>query len=185
MSVLPIYTYGAPVLRKKAVPLAAVTPDKIKFIMDMFETMRGADGVGLAATQVGSLDRILVLDISYLEEYKDLKPLAVINPEVVRSEGSTAMEEGCLSIPDVRDEVERAETITVRYKDASFKDVELSASGLLARVLLHEIDHLDGVLFIDRLNDEQKKAHKDALRQIQRGEMDVSYPVAPAGKTHA
>jgi peptide deformylase len=185
MSVLPIYTYGASVLRKKAKPLSSVTPEKIKFIMDMFETMRGADGVGLAATQVGILDRILVLDISYLDEYKDLKPMAVINPEVVREEGRVAMEEGCLSIPDLRDEVERAETITVRYKDASFNDVEITATGLLARVLLHEIDHLDGILFVDRLSDETKKLHKDALKEIQRGEMDVSYPVVTAAKTTA
>jgi peptide deformylase len=180
MSVLPIYTYGAPVLRKKARPLTSVDANTIKFIMDMFQTMHGAQGIGLAATQVGSLDRIIVLDISDVEEYKDVKPMTLINPEVIRASGVEVMEEGCLSLPEVRDEVERAGSITVRFKDAGFATQELDASGLLARVLLHEIDHLDGVLFIDRLPDAARKLHKDALRQIQRGEMEVPYPVVTA-----
>lgn len=180
MSVLPIYTYGAPVLRKKAKPVASVTGETIKFIMDMFQTMHAAQGIGLAATQVGSLDRIIVIDISDVEEFKEVKPMTLINPQVVREAGQRTMEEGCLSIPDVRDEVDRAETIFVRYKDPGFKNVEIEASGLLARVLLHEIDHLNGVLFIDRLHDAQKKLHKDALKQIQRGDIDVPYPVVTA-----
>jgi peptide deformylase len=142
--------------------------------------MHGGQGIGLAATQVGSLDRIIVIDISDVEEYKDVKPMTLINPEVVRESGQEVMEEGCLSLPEVRDDVERAEAVTVRFKDASFKTQEIDASGLLARVLLHEIDHLNGVLFIDRLPDAVKKLHKDALRQIQRGELEVSYPVVTA-----
>jgi peptide deformylase len=185
MSVLPVYTYGAPVLRKKARPVTAVTPETIKFIMDMFQTMHGAQGIGLAATQVGSLDRIIVVDISDLDDYKDVKPMTLINPEVVAEEGLRTMEEGCLSIPDVRDDVERADSITVRYRDAAFKEITIEASGILARVLLHEIDHLNGVLFIDRLTDARKKLHRDALKEIQRGEMDVSYPVVTAADVTA
>ena len=180
MSVLPIYTYGASVLRKKASPVKAVTGKTVKFVMDMFQTMHSAQGIGLAATQVGNLERIIVVDISEIEEYEDVLPMTLINPVVVKEAGNRSMEEGCLSIPDVRDDVERAESITVRYKDAGFKDVEIEATGILARVLLHEIDHLDGILFIDRIPDAQRKLHKESLKQIQRGEMDVSYPVVTA-----
>ena len=180
MSVLPIYTYGTSVLRKKAKPVAAVTDEIVKLVMDMFETMHAANGIGLAATQVGSLHRVIVVDISDLEETKDVKPFAMINPELVSEDGAWIVEEGCLSIPNVRDEVERAEAIHVRFKDANFKNVELEANGLLGRVILHEIDHLNGVLFIDHLSSEKKKAHTDVLKQIQRAEMEVNYPVVTA-----
>jgi peptide deformylase len=180
MAVLPIYTYGAPVLRKKAKPVVDVSDEIITLVMDMFETMRSANGIGLAATQVGSLQRVLVVDISELEETKGYPPLTVINPEVVTQEGNWVMEEGCLSIPDVRDDVERAERVIVRYKDAKFHDVEIEAGGILRRVLLHEIDHLNGVLFIDHISSIKRKLHHKALKQIQRGEVEVSYPVVTA-----
>jgi peptide deformylase len=180
MSLLPIYTYGASVLKKKAKPVTEVSDSVVKLIMDMFETMRNANGIGLAATQVGNLRRVIVIDVSDLEETKGFPPFAMINPEVVSEEGSWPMEEGCLSIPDIRDEVERAETIRVKFKDAQYKDVEIEAGGLLGRVILHEIDHLNGILFIDHLDAKKKKVHAVALKQIQRGEIDVSYPVVTA-----
>ena len=180
MSVLPIYTYGTSVLRKKAKPVTAVTDEIVKLVMDMFETMHAANGIGLAATQVGSLHRVIVVDISDVEETKGVKPFTLINPELVSEEGAWVVEEGCLSIPNVRDEVERAETLRVRFKDANFKDVELEAGGLLGRVILHEIDHLNGVLFIDHLSAQKKKTHTEMLRQIQRAEMEVNYPVVTA-----
>lgn len=180
MPVLPIYTYGAPVLRQKALPVQKITNEIVKLIMDMFDTMRHAQGIGLAATQVGSLHRVLVVDVSAMEGLEKMQPLTMINPEVVTEEGNWSMEEGCLSIPELRDDVERAETITVRFKDTSFRDVELNAGGLLARVILHEIDHLDGVLFIDHLPTARKKLHSDLLKKIQRGEMEVQYPVVAA-----
>ena len=180
MSVLPIYTYGAQVLRKKAKPVAAVTDEVITLVMDMFETMRAANGIGLAATQVGSLERVLVIDVADLEETKGLPPLTVINPEVISHEGTWTMEEGCLSIPDVRDDVERAERIVVRFKDAHFKNVEIETGGILARVLLHEIDHLNGVLFIDHISAIRKKLHYKALKDIQRGEVEINYPIVTA-----
>src|ERR1043165_4681254 len=136
MSVLPIYTYGTPVLRKKAKPVSAVTDEIVKLVMDMFETMHAANGIGLAATQVGSLHRVIVIDISSVEGMEEMKPLTLINPELIREEGQWAMEEGCLSIPDVRDEVDRAETIHVRFRDSQFEPVELEANALLARVIL-------------------------------------------------
>lgn len=177
MSVLPIYTYGTPVLRKRAKAVTAVTDDVVKLVMDMFDTMHAASGIGLAATQVGSLLRVVVIDVSDVEEMKGVMPLTLINPEVLSREGSWIMEEGCLSIPAVRDEVERSDLIRVRCKDTLFKDVELEAAGLLGRVILHEIDHLDGVLFIDHIANERKKLHRKVLKEIQRGEMEVNYPV--------
>ena len=101
--------------------------------MDMFETMHKASGIGLAATQVGRLERVVVIDVSDIEELKDIPPLTLVNPEIVSSSGSVSMEEGCLSIPDVRNEVNRSEIITVRYRDTNFDDSELEAGGLLAR----------------------------------------------------
>ncbi len=180
MSVLPVYIYGSPVLRKKAKPVLAVSDQIVKLVMDMFETMHSASGIGLAATQVGSPHRVIVIDISDLEETKDVKPLTLINPEVISEEGQWVMEEGCLSIPDVRDDVERAETIRVRFKDTNFNDVELEVNGILGRVILHEIDHLNGVLFIDHLSTVRKKLHSTSLKQIQKGEIEVSYPVVTA-----
>lgn len=180
MAVLPIYTYGTPVLRKKARPVTGTSDDIIRLIMDMFETMRTANGIGLAANQVGRLERVLVVDVSDIEELRHVKPLAIINPEVVRRSGSWTLEEGCLSIPDVRDEVERPEAILLRYKDSEFRDVEMEAGGLLSRVILHEIDHLNGILFLDHLTEAKREIHADALKRIQRGEMEVTYPVVGA-----
>jgi len=154
--------------------------DIIRLAMDMFETMHNANGIGLAATQVGSLNRVIAIDLSDLEEMKDMKPILLINPEVLREEGSCMEEEGCLSIPEVRDQVERAEQISVKFKNSEFRDVSFDASGLLARVILHEIDHLNGVLFIDRISKERRKEHAKALKQIQRNEIEVSYPIVPA-----
>ena len=179
MSVLPIYTYNQPVLRKKAKPIRAVDDALIKFIEDMFDTMHKSNGIGLAANQVGSLQRVIVIDVSDMEETRDLKPMVMINPEVVSENGIWTMEEGCLSIPDIRDEVERADAITVRYKDLEFKDRQLETKGLLGRVILHEIDHLDGVLFIDHLSTEKQKLLRGRLNKIRNGDVDVTYPVVP------
>jgi len=190
--ILPIYTYGTRVLKAKAKPVKKVDAEVIKLIVDMFDTMHAASGIGLAANQVGKLQRVIVIDISDVENDKDAPvrdgipvfkshpPIALINPEVAASERAWSIEEGCLSIPGVRDVVERGEKITVRYKDTNFRDVELEADGLLARVILHEIDHLDGVLFLDHLAPEKRKEHKVELKKIQKGEIDVDYPVVTA-----
>lgn len=180
MAVLPIYTDGSPVLRQKAKRIEKITDEVIKLIMDMFETMRKANGIGLAANQVGILKRVIVVDVSEVEGYEETKPMAFINPEVISGKERITMEEGCLSVPDVRDEVERDETITLRYRDTNNKIIEAELTGLLARVTLHEIDHLDGILFIDRLSPEKKQAHLEELEKIQNGEVDVDYPVVTA-----
>lgn len=187
-----MYTYGTRVLRTKAKPVTKIDEELIKLIMDMFDIMHAANGIGLAANQVGKLRRVIVVDISDIEKdekttdedlkhrFKPYPPIALINPEIVLVEGKWTMEEGCLSIPNVRDPVERDEKITIRYKDASFHDVQIETDGLLARVILHEIDHLNGVLFIDHLSAQQRKVHKEQLKQIQRGEFEVDYPVITA-----
>lgn len=180
MSLLPIYTYGAPVLRKKARSVDASGDEIVRLALDMFETMHKAQGIGLAATQVGRLHRVIVVDLGGVEGYEELRPLTIVNPEIVRQEGRWTMEEGCLSIPDLRDDVERAETIVLRYRDANFDPHEMEASGLLGRVILHEIDHLDGVLFIDHLSEERRRSHAEQLRRIEKGEVEVGYPIVTA-----
>jgi peptide deformylase len=185
MAILPIYTYGSAILRQKAKPIERVNDEIIKLIVDMFDTMRKASGIGLAATQVGRTERVFVVDVSDIEELKDVKPIAMINPVIVAREGVCTMEEGCLSIPDVRDEVERAESITVRYRDTNFNEVELLAGGMLARVILHELDHLDGILFLDRISAAKRKLHKERLKDIQQGQFEVTYPVVTASEVTA
>ena len=180
MPVLPIYLYGQPVLRKKARPVRAVTAEIHQTVEDMFATMRNAHGIGLAANQVGLLQRIIVVDISEMEEGEGVPPLVLLNPEVVDEEGKWTMEEGCLSIPEIRGDVERAETVRVRYRDLDFQEMEVTADGILSRVLLHEIDHINGVLFIDRIGAVALKALKGRLNKVVRGESEVTYPSLPA-----
>jgi peptide deformylase len=172
--------YGTDVLRKKAKPLQKVDDDVVQLIVDMFETMRVADGIGLAANQVGRLQRVIVIDVSGIEELKEIKPITLLNPQVLSREGSSIMEEGCLSIPSIRDDVERSDRIIVSYRDASFHEQTLEAQSLLARVILHEIDHLNGVLFLDQLPKARRKMHQDQLKKIRTGEIDVKYPVVSA-----
>ncbi len=180
MSILPIYTYDQAVLRKKAKLVHPENVDRAelrKFAGDMFETMRSANGIGLAANQVGALRRVITIDVSEMEETKGLAPIVLINPVVETEEGAAVIEEGCLSIPEIRDEVERPEFVRVRYLDLELKDRELQAEGILARVVQHEIDHLNGVLFIDRLTAERRKLLRGRLNKIHRGEIEVSYPI--------
>lgn len=187
-------------LRKRAKPVRAVNDELKRFVDDLFETMHHASGIGLAANQVGSLDRVIVVDLSDVDEKHHegvgeaaetlekesggasertpwVEKLVLINPEVIESRGAWKMEEGCLSIPEIRDEVERAKTIRVRFKDLDFNDQEIEAEGLLSRVLLHEIDHLNGVLFIDRLGAMKRKLLRGRLNKIERGEVETKYPI--------
>ena len=145
-----ILLYPDPFLARKAAPVAAVDDRVRTLIRDMFETMYAAEGVGLAAPQVGVGKRVIVLDVSPVDE--SVPPMAVVNPEIVERKGSVLGEEGCLSVPGVQGEVCRAETVVVRGLDAEGKPLQLQAGGILSRALQHEIDHLDGVLFIDRIS---------------------------------
>ncbi len=151
MSKLPIITIPDPVLRKISDPVESVDADVRRLMDDMLETMYAAPGIGLAAIQVGVPKRIVVIDTA--DEGEEKKPLVMANPELVALGPTTRLyEEGCLSIPDVRVEIERPETVTVRYIDRQGKQQELAADGLLATAIQHELDHLDGQLIIDFLS---------------------------------
>ena len=151
MAVLPIITIPDPVLRKISDPVERVDEAIVKLMDDMLETMYAAPGVGLAAPQVGVLRRVLVLDTS--EEGEPPNPIAMANPELIAIGSTTRVhEEGCLSIPDVRVDIERPAEVTVRFIDRNGNEQELKADGLLATAIQHEIDHLDGQLIIDFLS---------------------------------
>lgn len=178
MAVLPITVYGDKILRKKAKTVIEVDLKTIELIKNMFDTMRNASGIGLAANQVGSDKSIFVIDISGVEDYEDTKPLALINPKIIkRSENKVVMEEGCLSIPDVRDEVRRPESITIVYHDTDLQEHTLEADGLLARVMQHEYDHLQGILFTDLLPDDMKKKFKKDINRIRKRKIEIDYPI--------
>jgi peptide deformylase len=183
LAVLPIYVYDQAVLRRKAKPVHKVDEDLVKFVEDMFETMRKANGIGLAANQVGSLDRIIVIDVSGMEGMEDAKPMTLLNPRIVGEEGEVTMEEGCLSLPDLRDEVDRPEKVSVEYQDLDLQKESLEAEGILARVLQHEIDHLNGVLFIDRLGSVRRKLLRGRLNKILKGEIETNYPIVVSSQT--
>ena len=145
MSLLDIHVLGSPILRETTTPVAEVPDDVRRLIDDMFETMYAANGVGLAAPQVGRRERVAVIDVGE-------GPIAIVNPEVVAFSGSQRGEEGCLSIPEVFADVDRAAHVTVRATSVEGDPFEISGSDLLARCLLHEIDHLHGKLFLDYLS---------------------------------
>lgn len=145
----PILIYPDPFLMKKAAPVSRVDDKVRELVADLFETMRAASGVGLAATQIGVGKRVIVVDISHVDG--EAAPLALVNPVIVESNGSEEGTEGCLSIPGVEGVVPRAAFVLVKGLDEEGRPVQIPARGLLARALQHEIDHLDGILFIDRI----------------------------------
>ncbi len=146
-----ILVYPDPFLARKAVPVDKMDDRVRDLIRDMFETMYAAEGVGLAATQVGVGRRVIVVDVSPVDE--TAAPMALVNPEIVGKEGPvTLCVEGCLSVPGVQGEVPRVETVVVRGLTGEGEPVQMRASGILSRAIQHEIDHLDGVLFIERVS---------------------------------
>ena len=162
MSPLRLVTYPGPVLRKQAKSIKNVDGKLIETAGEMFEVMYENSGVGLAAPQVGLSKRLLVLDIRE-DGFPDY---IMINPRITRREGSVEAEEGCLSVPELFGEVDRAELVEVAYVDRDGEEQILEAEGLLARAIQHEIDHLNGVLFIDRLEKSRRKALEKQLREL-------------------
>jgi peptide deformylase len=162
---LDILHFPDPRLRNKAVPVSEVT-DEIRMLIDnMFETMYNAPGIGLAATQVNVTKRVVVIDVSL----QNNDPLCLINPEILaQGEGVVQTEEGCLSVPDIFEPVQRVEEIRVRALDRNGKPFELEASGLLAVCIQHEIDHLNGRLFVDYLSGLKKERIRKRLEKQQR-----------------
>ena len=159
MSVLPIRIMGDPVLREKARPVKEFSPALKRLAADMLETMYESQGVGLAAPQVGISERLFVFDDG------ETGPMAIVNPELYDPDGIQDGEEGCLSIPGIYFNVERANRIRVRGYDLDGNPIDLDGEGLLARILQHETDHVDGILFVDRLSDEDRKAAMRLIRE--------------------
>jgi peptide deformylase len=154
MPARPLRFMGDPVLREKAVPVAALSADIRTLIADMFETMYAEEGVGLAAPQVGVNARVIVVD----PREGDARPFALVNPEIVFfSEEVERAEEGCLSIPGLKEIVERSSSVRVEGVDGDGNPVTIEADGLMARILQHEVDHLDGILFVDRVSPIKRK----------------------------
>ena len=179
MALLPVTLFGDKILRNKATEVKDVDMDTIKLITDMFETMHNAYGIGLAASQVGADKAIFLVDISEMEGEEDKKPMVIINPKIKkRSEETIVMEEGCLSIPDIRGDVIRPKSITLKYQDTDFKKHTIKVDGLLARVIQHEYDHLQGILFTDLVSDELKKKLKKPLNNIKRRKVEFEYPTS-------
>ena len=179
MSIVPITLCGDKILRKKTAVVTDIDDKIIGIITDMFDTMRNANGVGLAANQIGLNKQIFVADISPVEGYENFKPIVMINPKIIsKSDETTSIEEGCLSIPELREEIIRPENVSVSFYDVDMKEHTIEADRLLARVIQHEYDHLQGVLFIDYFSDDLKKQYKKHLEKIKKRKLDIEYPVS-------
>jgi peptide deformylase len=170
MSLLDIHVLGSPILRRETQPVQQMTPELRQLVTDMFDTMYAAKGIGLAAPQVGRSERIAVVDV-------DKHPITLVNPVITMRSGKSKREEGCLSIPDIHYEVERAAKVTVTALDVDMKPITFDGAELLGTCLQHEIDHLHGKLFLDHLSilkrrqamrewDEQKDEYPDLLRRL-------------------
>jgi len=184
--ILPIIAYGDPVLKKKGKEITKDYPNFDTLLENMFETMYNASGVGLAAPQIGLPIRLFLVDTTPFaeddvltkEEQDTLNGFkrVFINAKIVEEEGDDwAFNEGCLSIPDVREDVFRKPNITVEYLDENFKSHKESFDGLIARVVQHEYDHIEGVLFTDKLSSLKKRLIKGRLTSISKGKIDVDY----------
>jgi peptide deformylase len=176
---LPIYAYGHPVLRKKAEEIEADYPELSQLIANMWETMYHAEGVGVAAPQVGRAIRLFIIDTLQLEEKgKDVVGFkkVFINAQKVEEKGKIwAYEEGCLSIPDIRGDVDRLDTLTIRYMDENFVEHTETFDGINARVIQHEYDHIEGILFLEYLKPVKKAMIRGRLENIRKGKVKVDY----------
>ncbi len=177
--IYPIVAYGDQVLKKRGADIDPETTDIKQLSEDLFETMHKASGVGLAAPQIGKSLRIFVIDASPMEDekYKTFKS-AFINPQILNEDGEPwNYEEGCLSIPGIREEVLRNERLRIRYYDENWQLHEEVYDGILARIIQHEYDHIEGILFTDKLSGFKKRLLKGKLADISRGDVDVDYPM--------
>jgi peptide deformylase len=166
MALLPVRLYPDPVLRARAAPVERFDAELRRLVRDMIDTMHAAPGVGLAAPQVGVEQRVAVVDLSVGERPEELHVL--INPEILSAAGSVVEVEGCLSIPGISEKVERPAAVAIVASDLNGASFELSGTDLLARALCHEIDHLDGILFPDRLRGLRRERVRRALRRLER-----------------
>jgi peptide deformylase len=184
----PIVAYGTPVLKKKAESVQADTPNLTQLIDDMWETMYASQGVGLAAPQIGLSLRLFVIDAAPFASDDKLDPeeaavlksfkKVFINPKLISKDGALwGFTEGCLSIPDIREEVLRKASIDIEYYDEKFKLHKEQFSGLAARVVQHEYDHIEGILFTDHLSPLKRRLLKNKLTAISKGALSVDYPM--------
>ena len=183
--ILPIFGYGYPLLKKRSVNIDKNYPDLKILIRDMYETMYNASGVGLAAPQIGKRIRLFIIDTSAFdnEEFESnsgFKTKSVkktfINPEIINESGDLKLfEEGCLSIPNIRESINRKSEIKIKYQDENFNIHQHSFDGIVARVIQHEYDHLEGVLFTDKISPFKKKLIKGKLKNIMTGKVPVDY----------
>ena len=184
--ILPIYTYGQPVLRKEAEDIEPDYPELKALVQNMFETNERADGVGLAAPQIGLPIRVVIVDLTPLAEdnpeYADFKR-AYINGYIVEEEGETIlMDEGCLSLPGIHEKVPRAEKVRIQYVDEDFVEHDEWVEGFLARVIQHEFDHLDGKVFTDRISPLRRQMNKAKFNALLTGKVRCDYKVKVAKK---
>ena len=181
--ILPIYTYGNPVLRKEAQDIDASYPELQTLIANMYETLKESDGIGLAAPQIGLDIRLVIIDLDVLSEdlpeYKDYRH-AFINPYILEYDEDSkkeTMEEGCLSLPGIHESVTRPTRIHVKYLDENFHEHDEWVEGYLARVMQHEFDHLEGVMYVDRVSAFRKQMINSKLRGIAQGKFRCPYRV--------
>jgi peptide deformylase len=166
VSARPIRLYGDPVLRARAKPIAAWNDALRALARDMIDTMHAANGVGLAAPQVGESAAIFVAQLP--EEVATMEPLVIANPEIVEEEGSETSSEGCLSLPEIEEEIERATRIRVRGLAPDGEVIDIDAEGYLARIMLHEIDHLKGILIVDKISPLRRRLLRKQLEKIRK-----------------
>lgn len=184
--ILPVYVYGQPVLRKVAEDITPDYPDLKELIANMFETMAHADGVGLAAPQIGLPIRVVVIDLDVLSEdmpeYKGFRK-AYINAHILETGGElVSMEEGCLSLPGIHEPVKRGDKIRVKYLDENLEEHDEVVEGHLARVMQHEFDHLEGKMFIDHLSPLRKQMIRGKLNAMLKGKAHCTYKVKTVKK---
>jgi len=177
--ILPIVVYGDPVLKKVAEDIAPGSMDIKKLVSDMFETMHEANGVGLAAPQIGLAIRLFIVDTTKADkENKSNFKKVFINPEILEEWGDEwGFEEGCLSIPGIRSEVLRPSNLKIKYLDENFKEHTEDYDGFKARVIQHEYDHIEGILFVDHLSSLKKQLLKAKLTNISRGKCEADYRI--------
>jgi len=177
--ILPISAYGNPILRKETEDIDENYPNLSSLIEDMFDTMKNADGVGLAAPQIGLNIRLFIIDLTFLAEenpeYADYKKV-MINPEMVEMFGDDiSMEEGCLSLPSVHETVARKNKVIINYLDENFVEHEEEYTGYPARVIQHEYDHLEGKLFVDKISGIRRQLIRGKLKNISSGKINCRY----------
>lgn len=178
MAIIPVTIYGDEVLRKKTKPVKEIDSKTVQIIKDMFDTMRNADGIGLAANQIGFDLSIFVVDLTPVEGYEDTKPLVMINPKIVsQSEELEYFKEGCLSVPMLSGEVLRPEGIEITYFDTNQKEQKLVTNDFFARVIQHEYDHLQGILFTDKVDKRTRKNMNKSLMKITQRDIEIGYPI--------